>query len=605
MANHSHLGTPDWLHTNFSLAVAFVVLAGVADALGQGLPSPWQSRDIGAVGTPGNGSFDFERGVWTVSGAGADIWGTSDAFHYVYRPLTGDGGISAVVTSIGHTHSFAKAGLMIRESLAPESRHVTVNLRPNGSYEFLTRLGTAGSTFAHGGPGADVPRSLLLIRKGDQIEAFVQLSNDSYWTSVWSQTIGYLAQTLYVGLAVTSHDAGALNTSTFESLFANDLRVVTDLPDGWTKHTIGESTRGGAGYRFDSNTFRVVGTGADIWGTSDGFQYVSQPVDGDREIVVRVTDITNTHPYAKAGVMLRESLTPNSAHVILDVKPDGGIEFMTRSSEGANTSFIAGATATAPRLGANALWLRLVRSGTNVTGYVSDNGIEWSTVGRTETTMARSAHIGMVVTSHVFGRSNESLFDNVFTKHPSREEIVVFAAQTRNRHGGWHLASDLTAAGGKHLANPDSGYAALGAPLATPAMYFDAVFHANAGTPYTVWLRLRAPHNSKWNDSVWVQFSDALVNGSPAYPIDTTTGLLINLATDSTASSLNGWGWANGVYWLSQPATVTFGSTGLHTIRIQVREDGVELDQIVLSSSEYLTDPPGPPTNDHTIVPTD
>ena len=85
--------------------------------------------------------------------------------------------------------------------------------------------------------------------------------------------------------------------------------------------------------------------------------------------------------------------------------------------------------------------------------------------------------------------------------------------------------------------------------------------------------------------------------------MNTTTGLLVNLATDSTASSLNGWGWQNKAYWLSQPTTLTFATTGQHTLRIQVREDGVQFDQIVLSPTTFLNTAPGPPTADATIVP--
>jgi hypothetical protein len=99
-----------------------------------------------------------------------------------------------------------------------------------------------------------------------------------------------------------------------------------------------------------------------------------------------------------------------------------------------------------------------------------------------------------------------------------------------------------------------------------------------------------------------VQFSDALVSGAPIYPLNTTSGLLVNLATDASAVSLNGWGWENTAYWLSQPTTVTFATSGAHTLRIQTREDGMTLDQIILSPSLYLTAAPGPVNNDSTIV---
>jgi hypothetical protein len=87
---------------------------------------------------------------------------------------------------------------------------------------------------------------------------------------------------------------------------------------------------------------------------------------------------------------------------------------------------------------------------------------------------------------------------------------------------------------------------------------------------------------------------------------------VVNLSTDSTGTSNQGWGWVNGAYWLAQAATVTFPTTGTRTMRIQVREDGVEFDQIVLSPSTYLDasascptacgGAPGPVSNDTTIV---
>jgi NAD(P)-dependent dehydrogenase (short-subunit alcohol dehydrogenase family) len=112
-----------------------------------------------------------------------------------------------------------------------------------------------------------------------------------------------------------------------------------------------------------------------------------------------------------------------------------------------------------------------------------------------------------------------------------------------------------------------------------------------------------ADWQGKWNDSVWVQFSGAQTNGSPAYPIGSSSGLLVNLATDAGAASLSNWGWQNGAYWLSQPTRVTFAAGGTQTLRVQTREDGVEIDQIVLSPVTFLTSAPGPASNDSTIVP--
>ena len=186
----------------------------------------------------------------------------------------------------------------------------------------------------------------------------------------------------------------------------------------------------------------------------------------------------------------------------------------------------------------------------------------------------------------------------------SPTNIVIYASDVNAAgvHGSWTFTSDATAAASVTLATPDLGVANTSAPLATPTDYFETSFTANAGVPYTVWLRLKATANSKYNDSVFVQFSDALASGSAIYQTNTTSGLAVNLATDAGASSLDNWGWINSAYWLSQPTTLTFASSGTHTIRIQVREDGVELDQIVLSPTTYLSAAPGGVTNDTTIV---
>jgi hypothetical protein len=188
---------------------------------------------------------------------------------------------------------------------------------------------------------------------------------------------------------------------------------------------------------------------------------------------------------------------------------------------------------------------------------------------------------------------------------PSNPEIVIDAIDlpAAALHGGWSLVPDAQSPGGVKAATADAGVASLEAPLASPSHYIDVTFSAPQGLEYRLWLRLKAQANSKYNDSIWVQFSDALAGGLSVYRLNTTSGLLVNLATDSTASGLSGWGWQNGAYWLAQAASVSFGSSGTHTLRIQVREDGVSVDQIVLSSSRYFSSAPGPVSNDNTIVP--
>jgi hypothetical protein len=301
--------------------------------------------------------------------------------------------------------------------------------------------------------------------------------------------------------------------------------------------------------------------------------------------------------------MIRSSSSSSAADVILDLRPSNDIEFMTRSSNGGDTTYLGGPVQPP------AVWLRLTRTGTTVAAAVSTDGSSWASVGSTTLAATGPVLVGLAVTSHDTSALtlNTSTFDNVSVTEAApapASDIVIYATDVPASalHGAWTFAADPTAAAETKLITPDTGVSNTSEPLSAPDHYFDVTFNAVADTPYTIWLRLQATDNSKWNDSVWVQFSDAKADGVDAYPINSTSALLVNLATDSSAASLNGWGWANGAYWLSQPTTVTFGDNATHTLRVQVREDGVQLDQIVLSPATFASSAPGPVSDDHTIV---
>jgi hypothetical protein len=193
-------------------------------------------------------------------------------------------------------------------------------------------------------------------------------------------------------------------------------------------------------------------------------------------------------------------------------------------------------------------------------------------------------------------------------------DIVLYASDVGSSglHGTWRAIADGSSPNGIKLGSADNG-APSSDPLGTPANYVDVAFDAVAATPYTLWMRVQAAGDSKYNDSLWVQFSGALVDGAPAYGIGSASALLVNLASDATGAGLAGWGWVNSGYWLDQRATVTFATSGPHTMRVQTREDGVAFDQIVLSRGPYASPSascppacagaPGPLANDRTIVP--
>lgn len=197
----------------------------------------------------------------------------------------------------------------------------------------------------------------------------------------------------------------------------------------------------------------------------------------------------------------------------------------------------------------------------------------------------------------VFGNLN---FITLAGDSTALSDVVLYSTDW-TRHGAWVLQNDSSAAAGVKTLTPDAGWSTTSTPLAGPADYLEATFDAAASTPYAIWLRLRATGDTKYSESVWVQFSGARAGGNIVYPIGTTSALLVNLEP-CYGCGVSGWGWQNGAYWLAQATTVTFAASGPHTIRIQVREDGAQIDQIVLSPSRYLASAPGPVRDDGTIV---
>jgi glucose/arabinose dehydrogenase len=199
-------------------------------------------------------------------------------------------------------------------------------------------------------------------------------------------------------------------------------------------------------------------------------------------------------------------------------------------------------------------------------------------------------------------------FDHIIvsagTVVPAAPEIVLHAADIlpQHVHGNWALVSDPTAAQGVALASEDRGGPTVATPGVQPTDHADIEFTAEAGVRYRLWVRMKAADASKFNDSIWVQFSGAVdAGGVPRYRTGTSAGLNVNQATCADCVPA-GWGWQNHGYWEPDTGEVWFASSGPQTLRIQIREDGVSVDQIVISPVRYLTNAPGPPTGDATIV---
>jgi len=182
-------------------------------------------------------------------------------------------------------------------------------------------------------------------------------------------------------------------------------------------------------------------------------------------------------------------------------------------------------------------------------------------------------------------------------------DVILLAADAPVRKGAWSIVADPTAAGGRRLSHPDAGAAKLNAPLAAPVHYFELTFEAESGVPYRLWFRGKAENNDLTNDSAYVQFSDSVTSsGAPAFRIGTETATALTVE-DCNHCGVDGWGWQDNGYGAGVLGPeIYFEGDGTHTIRVQTREDGLSIDQIVLSPSTYLDRAPGATKDDGTIL---
>ncbi|MBA2304435.1 MAG: hypothetical protein H0W08_17635, partial [Acidobacteria bacterium] len=104
-----------------ALMVVVCLAVGAVGARAQSLSSPWSAADVGKPNLAGSASLSNE--VLTIDAAGKDIWGISDEFHFVYQAISGDVDIRARLDSLSAGHGWAKAGVMIRSSLADDASH--------------------------------------------------------------------------------------------------------------------------------------------------------------------------------------------------------------------------------------------------------------------------------------------------------------------------------------------------------------------------------------------------------------------------------------------------------------------------------------------------
>lgn len=376
--------------SNFVLSLCrFLVLAAVLASswtrLTAELPTDWSSADIGTVAATGTASLDSATGVYTVQGSGAsDIGGTSDHFHFAYRSLSGDGQIIARIASLTNTNAWAKAGVMIRESIDGNSKHALMMVTPTSGTGMKWRGTTGGSSTQVMVTGA-APRWLKLERRGNMITGF-ESTDGVAWRVVQRVALSMSADTL-VGFAVCSR-ANGLTTMSADHVLIDSPDPLLALPWPWTEQTVGNPLEVGAAVH--DGSFVLSNLGADIAGTADRMKYVSQTLIGDGTLTVKVASVTSADNASRFGLMMRESLDANARTVLLGLTTSRSVSFMSRRTIGGSiASRATGVTVAVPA------WLRLERQGNVFSAWRSADGVNWTFHGSETLELGPTLHVGL------------------------------------------------------------------------------------------------------------------------------------------------------------------------------------------------------------------
>ncbi|MEZ5566622.1 MAG: FG-GAP-like repeat-containing protein [Gammaproteobacteria bacterium] len=561
----------------------------------------WSNQDIGAVAQAG--SFIDNGGSLSVTGSGSDIWRSADEFYYAYRTLTGDGELIARIVSLSNSDPWAKAGVMVRETLDAGSRFGLMLMTPgsNGAaFQYRTTTGGLAAPSGSNDKVSTLPRWVRITRVGNVVSGYLS-ADGTTWTLRNSVTLTNLPANVYIGLAVTSHSDGNLATAVFdnvslvlptpdttapsvpqnlagttvgtsrvdlswsaatdtggsglagyrvyrngnstplasvsstgysdtglspnttytykvsaydaagnesaqstpplsittpdvpppdtiaptqptglganaisanridlawtaatdtggsglagyriyrnggstplatvpgttyvdlglvasttysyqvtavdgagnESTLSNPASATTLVATAWSSQDIGAVTASGS-FADNGTSLSVTGSGADIWGSQDQFHYAYRTLTGDGELIARIVSLSNNDPWAKAGVMVRETLDASSRFGLMLMTPgSNGAAFQYRTTTGGSAapSGSNDKVSTLPR------WVRIVRAGNVLSGYLSTDGLGWTLRNSvTLNNLPASVYIGLAVTSHNNGALATGVFDNV------------------------------------------------------------------------------------------------------------------------------------------------------------------------------------------------
>ncbi len=183
---------------------------------------------------------ELASGTIVMGAAGTDIWNTTDEFRFAYKSLSGDGSIVARVESVANTDPWAKAGVMIRETLEAGSTFAAVYATPGNGCRYQARLATDASAVSDSDvatsaqTGLDAPHWVKIERVGTTFNGYFSSDGENWTAMAWNPQTIAMGANVYVGLALSSHSAGVLGSAEF-----SDVATTGNVTGSWAVETIG------------------------------------------------------------------------------------------------------------------------------------------------------------------------------------------------------------------------------------------------------------------------------------------------------------------------------------------------------------------------------
>lgn len=263
----------------------------------------------------------------------------------------------------------------------------------------------------------------------------------------------------------------------------------TTLPTPWMDQDVGVATEwdgdaGDVGWpgsaSYANGVYTVNGSGVDIWNSADSFHYAYRAVSGDCTIISRVASLQTTDPWAKGGVMIRETLNQDSANVMMLISAQNGSLLSDRPATAALSSSVG-------QSGAAPYWVKLVRDGDSFTGLISSNDSIWQEVGSVTVPMATNVLVGLAVTAHNNTTMNTATFDNVSVSFivPAAPTGLTAASNTAQVYLTWTASPGATSYNIKRSLTNGGPYTTMAAVLAA-TNYNDTAIANGASYYYMV-----------------------------------------------------------------------------------------------------------------------